>query len=389
VAGSPSPDAEIRLLLVEDMPQVAQYIRNLLDTQTRITLLDVITDGRTVIDQVRELQPDVLIVDALLQGRTNGLQVASDVRGAGVDLPIICLTVPQKPISVGEGMGRTRVLSMPFSGYDFMRLLQEVHKEHRAEAPENLSRVHVFYGAKGGMGTTTLAYNVAAAIAAIGHQRVALFDGSLQKGDIRALLRVPDETPSIVQLPISRLQKTDLVEVMYRDKSGVDVLLAPPRMEQAEEITAKELERTLALMRRVYNVVIVDTGSQVDDVLLSFLDHCDTLVQVVTYESAALYQARAMAETLSAIGFAGDKISYLVNRADSLGGLPRDAISQQLGKAPDYAVVSDGLLVAEANNRGEPLVKLGPDAQITRDIARIAEQLSKAQDEVGVAARLH
>ncbi len=105
-------------------------------------------------------------------------------------------------------------------------------------------------------------------------------------------------------------------------------------------------------MRRVYNVVIVDTGSQVDDVLLSFLDHCDTLVQVLTYESAALYQARAMAETLTAIGFGSEKVRYLVNRADSLGGMPRDAISQQLGRAPDYAVVSDGVLVAEANNRG-------------------------------------
>jgi len=53
VSGPPS-DAQIRLLLVEDMPQVAQYIRGLLDTQTRIKLLDVVTDGRTVIEQVRE-----------------------------------------------------------------------------------------------------------------------------------------------------------------------------------------------------------------------------------------------------------------------------------------------------------------------------------------------
>jgi pilus assembly protein CpaE len=270
-----------------------------------------------------------------------------------------------------------------------MRLLQNVHTEHRAQAPENLSRVHLFYGAKGGMGTTTLAYNVAAAIAQAGRQRVALLDGSLQKADVRALLRVPDETPSIDRLPISRLQKTDLVEVMYRDRSGVDVLLAPPRMELAETITPKELERLLALMRRVYNVVIVDTGTQVDDVLLAFLDHCDSLIQVLTYEAAALYQARAMSDTLTAIGFPSEKIGFLVNRADSLGGLPRDAISQQVGRAPDYSVVSDGVLVVEANNRGEPLVKLGPDAQITRDVVRIGEALSQTHQEVRVAVGLH
>lgn len=382
MAGTHPQDAEIRLLLVEDMPQVAQYIRNLLDTQTRITLLDVVTDGRVVIDQVRELQPDVVIVDSLMQGKINGLQVASDMREAGIDTPIIALTVPQKPISIGEGMGRTRVLSMPFSGYEFMRLLQDLHKEHRAHAPENLSVVHVFYGAKGGMGTTTLAYNVASAIAQMGTRRVALVDGSIQKGDLRALLRVADDVPSIERLPISRLQKTDLDEVMYRDKSGLEVLFAPPRMELAETITAKELERLLALMRRVYHVVIVDTGSAVDDVLLAFLDHCDSLIQVLTYEAAALYQARAMADTLGAIGFNPDKISYLVNRADLLGGLPRDAISRQVGRAPDFSVVSDGILVVEANNRGEPLAKLGPDAQITKDVARIAEELSQPRDPV-------
>lgn len=376
MSGTQSSDQQIRLLLVEDMPQVAQYIRSLLDTQARIKLLDVVTDGALVIDQVRELQPDVLIVDALLQGKINGLQIAGAVREAGIDLPIIALTVPQKPVAIGEGMGSTRVLSMPFSGYDFMHLLQEMHAEHRARAPESLSRIHVFYGAKGGMGTTTLAYNVAAAIARSGGLRVALIDGSLQKGDLRALLRVPDDALSIVSLPTRQLQKTDLAQVMYRDPSGVEVLLAPPLMELAETISMRDLERVLSLMRRVYNVVIVDTGSSVDDVLLAFIDASDSLVQVLNYEAAALYQARAMAKTLAAIGYPQHKVRYLVNRADSLGGLPRDAISSQIGRAPDFAVVSDGVLVLEANNRGEPFVKLGPQAQISRDVARIATELS-------------
>src|SRR5664279_1412494 len=140
------------------MPQVANYIRS---------------------------QPDILIVDALLQGRINGLAVAQELRDAGLDLPIIALTVPQKPLKIGEGMGATEVLSMPFSGYDFMRLLQDMHDAQRARAPESLSRVYLFFGAKGGVGTTTLAYNVAASIVAL-HYRVALIDGSLQFGDLAA-----------------------------------------------------------------------------------------------------------------------------------------------------------------------------------------------------------
>src|SRR3954454_2919725 len=107
-------EAQIRLLLVEDMPQVANYIRSLLDTQTKIKLLEVVRDGRAVIDQIREHQPDVLIADPLLQARITGRAAAQEVREPGLALPIIALTVPQKPIKVGEGMGATEILSMPF-----------------------------------------------------------------------------------------------------------------------------------------------------------------------------------------------------------------------------------------------------------------------------------
>ena len=74
---------------------MAQYIRSLLNAQDQVKLLDVLGDGKKVIDQIRELRPDVLMVDALLQGKMNGLEVAERVRQAGLDLPIICLTVPR------------------------------------------------------------------------------------------------------------------------------------------------------------------------------------------------------------------------------------------------------------------------------------------------------
>ena len=194
----------------------------------------------------------------------NGLSVAQELRETGVDLPVIVLTVPQKPIKVGEGMGATAVLSMPFSGYDFMRLLQDLHAAHRAQAPESLSRVYSFFGSKGGVGTTTMAYNVAAAIAAQ-HFRVALIDGSLQFGDVRALLRLAEDVPSIVQLPTAHIQRADIEQVIYHDQSGVDVLLAPPRIEMAEMITPRDIERLVSLMRKIYNVVIIDTATNVDD----------------------------------------------------------------------------------------------------------------------------
>ena len=65
-------DEQIRLLLVEDVPQVSQYVRNLLQHQKQVRRLDTVTDGRMVMDKIRELPPDALMGDALLQGTVNG-----------------------------------------------------------------------------------------------------------------------------------------------------------------------------------------------------------------------------------------------------------------------------------------------------------------------------
>ena len=106
-------DDQIRLLLVEDVPQVSQYVRNLLQHQKQVRLLDTVTDGRMAMDQIRELRPDALMVDALLQGKVNGLDVAEQVRHAGLRIPIIIVTVPQKPVKAGEAWASPRSCRCP------------------------------------------------------------------------------------------------------------------------------------------------------------------------------------------------------------------------------------------------------------------------------------
>ena len=205
------------------------------------------------------------MIDALLQGRLSGLQLLEQLRQAGFDLPVIVITVPQRPVKVDPAWGIVRVLSMPFSGYDLINAIQAAQHEAAANRPEATSRTLVVHGAKGGVGKTTLAFNLAVAIAHAKGMRTIVVDGNLQFGDIRALLRVPDQAPSVLQLPTDRVSETDLEQVVWRDPSGIDILLAPPRMEMAEMVTVRDMDKTLSLLKRVYNVVIIDTPTLVND----------------------------------------------------------------------------------------------------------------------------
>jgi len=365
---------QIRLLLVEDVPQVAQYVRGLLNAQSAIKLLDVLVDGSKAAGQIGQLRPDVVIVDALLQGRVKGLQLVDQLHGGGVGLPMIVLTVPQHQIEPDPDRGIHAVLMMPFSGFDLMNKVSGVYHAFQVSEQAAASRVLTVFAPKGGVGKTTVAFNLAVAMAQAGH-RTALIDGSLQFGDLRSLLKVPPDAPSILDLPTDRVQESDLADVLWRDPSGVDILLAPPRIEQAEMVTVRDVDKILSLLRRVYAVVVIDTPAALTDTTLSFLDACDTIVEIITFDSTTIHNTLAMADTFRSIGYPPSKVRYLVNRADSSGGMAIDELASVIGRVPEHYVVSDGRLVMQANNGGVPFVLAEPGAQVSQDITRVAMEL--------------
>jgi pilus assembly protein CpaE len=367
------PD-QIRLLVVEDVPQVAQYIRGLLNSQSAIKLLDVVSDGSKVLGLISELRPDVVMVDALLQGRVKGLNLVGQIHQAGLQVPVIVLTVPQQPVAPDPGNGVHGVLAMPFTGYELVSRLQQVHQSSQAADNTHLARMITVFAPKGGVGKTTLAFNIAVAAGQQG-ARTVLIDGSLQFGDMRALLKVPAEAPSLLDLPTDRIQESDLQDVLWRDPSGIDILLAPPRVEMAEMVTVRDLEKVLSLLRRVYEVVIVDTPAVVNDINLAFLDTSDTILEVVTYDSTAIHNTMVMADAFRMIGYPPTKVRYLVNRADSTGGIEPDVLNKALGRVPEHVVTSGGALVVRANNEGIPFVLADPSAPISQDVIRTAGEL--------------
>ena len=376
---------QTRLLLVEDVPQVAQYIRGLLNSQTSVKLLDVMTDGSKVLPQIQQLRPDVVLVDSLLQGKVKGLQLVEQIRDAHLNVPVIVLTVPQNPVATDIEGGVHGVLSMPFSGFDLLTRINAVRREFETTSTVGASRVFTVFAPKGGVGKTTLAFNLAVAMGQLG-QRTVLIDGSLQFGDLRALLKVPVDAPSILDLPTDRVAESDLQDVLWRDPSGIDILLAPPRVEMAEMITSRDIDKVLSLLRRVYGAIVIDMSSVLNDINLGFLDLSDTIVEIVTYDSTTIHNTVAVADAFRMIGYSPSKVRYLVNRADSTGGIDPGDLERAIGRVPEHRVVSDGMLVVQSNNEGVPFVLANPAAPISLDMNRVAGELLAAGGIVRSAA---
>jgi pilus assembly protein CpaE len=376
---------QTRLLLVEDVPQVAQYIRGLLNAQSSVKLLDVLSDGSKVLSQVQQLRPDVILVDALLQGRVKGLQLVEQLATSGYGIPTVVLTVPQNPVTPDPSKGIHGVLAMPFSGFDLMNKIAAVRKEFAELSTTGSSRIYSVFAPKGGVGKTTIAFNLAVALGQA-DQRTVLIDGSLQFGDLRSLLKVPVDAPSILDLPTDRVAESDLQDVLWRDPSGIDILLAPPRVEMAEMVTTRDIDKILSLLRRVYGAIVIDMSSALNDVNLAFLDLSDTILEIVTYDSTTIHNTIAVADAFRMIGYPASKVRYLVNRADSPGGIDPVDLERAIGRVPEHRVVSDGLLVVQSNNEGVPFVLANPGAPISHDLNRIAGELLAAHGIIRPAA---
>ena len=376
---------QTRLLLVEDVPQVAQYIRGLLNAQNSVKLLDVLSDGTKVLPQVQQLRPDIVLLDSLLQGRVKGLQLAQQIVESGYGVPVIVLTVPQNPIEVDPSKGIHGVLAMPFSGFDLMNRVAQVRKDFAQLTSTGSSRVYSVFAPKGGVGKTTIAFNLAVALGQA-EQRTVLIDGSLQFGDLRSLLKVPADAPSILDLPTDRVSESDLADVLWRDPSGIDILLAPPRVEMAEMVTTRDVDKIMSLLRRVYGSIVIDMSSALSDINLAFLDLSDTIVEIVTYDSTTIHNTMAVADAFRMIGYPASKVRYLINRADSPGGIDPADLERALGRIPEHRVVSDGMLVVQSNNEGVPFVLANPAAPISQDVHRVAAELLAANGVARPAA---
>ena len=365
---------QIRLLVVEDVPQVAAHMRQLLQAQSQIKMLDVVTAGDRAVAAVSEYKPDVVIVDALLQGRVQGTDVAHGIRQAEPQVGVVMLTVPQNPVAESAERGIDSVLKMPFSGFDLTTIVRKTYEQRTAEATRIGSMMISLFSPKGGVGRTTIAYNLAVALGA--NHRVCLVDGSLQFSDLRGLLRVPATAPSIVNLPTDRIRESDVGDVTWKDPSGIDILLAPPRVEMAEMVTVRDLEKSLSMLRQLYEFVIVDTRAGLGDDVLVFLDASDLILQVLTYDSMAIRNLVMAGEAFDAIGYPPSKLATILNRSDSTGGISKADVETALGNSIDFEIVSDGRLVLAANNEGVPFVSGSPDAPISQGVKQLAASLS-------------
>jgi pilus assembly protein CpaE len=236
---------------------------------------------------------------------------------------------------------------------------------------ERHSRTICVLGPKGGIGKTTIASNLAVALASEG-AKVALVDLNLQFGDVAlALGLAPDRTIYDLATSGGALDAEKLGAFLSRHSSGVRVLMAPTRPDQSTSVTPEFLSRVYSLLRAMHDYVVIDTPPGFTPEVIASIDGASDVCFVATLDVLSLKSTKVGLETLRLMGYDLGRLRLVLNRADSRVGLAQEEVATIVGKAPDVLVPSHRD-ITRSINEAESIVSAAPRSEAARAIRKLA-----------------
>jgi pilus assembly protein CpaE len=326
--------------------------------------------------------------------RTNPMVVMVDVdeQGAGVDrIRHLHDRFPRTSIFVMSAKrdtdwilnlmraGAVEYLLKPLVEIELTESLQKIGRiwiQRPSDVGER-GKVISVYNPVGGMGTTTIAVNLAAALAS-DNEKVALVDLNLICGDVASFLDVaPTYTLSSVTSNIARLDANFLMTVMTRHSTGIYILTEPLEVHESFDITGEQIKRMLAFLRGIFSYVIIDTGGLLTGGPMAIFESSDFILFNSVLNLPALKNAKRYLSAMERAGLHKDKIKLIVNRYAPKEDIKIADAERVLGTTIFQTVPNDYSAVISSINRGTPIVRLMPGSPVSKAILKLAEMLKR------------
>ncbi|MEJ5364651.1 MAG: AAA family ATPase [Desulfosoma sp.] len=240
--------------------------------------------------------------------------------------------------------------------------------------------LHVM-GAKGGVGTTTLAVNLATILARGAEPNaVALMDMNFLFGEAAVFLDA--ETTfhwGKITKNISRLDATLLMSVLTQHPSGVALLPPPAQLDGYSGVTRDVLRRLLTLMRTMFDYIVVDGGQLVNDVNMQILEMADEILVVAILSLPCLANVRRLLKLFHDTGIEESRVKVVVNRFLKNADISLEDAEKSIGKRVFATVPNDFRTTTTAINRGKPLIELAPKKPVTEAVVNLAASLAQVE----------
>ncbi len=323
-------------------------------SEHQLVIVDVIGGERSAVDVCREIRstPTMASIPILCVGQSDDVEERIRFLEAGAD------DVMARPFDGRELEARVEALLLRF---------QRSKDLGSSISPDGISvvrtrRTVAVHSPKGGVGTSTVAVNIAMAAAQRKPDRVVIVDLDLQFGQVATYLNIePRQTLADVVRDDSAMREPELLRTYAtRHDGGLHVLAAPIGPELAELIDASHVDRILTTLLESYDQVVIDTGSWLDERTMTAFEHAENVMFVVNPEISGLKAVNALIEYLNEAGTVAAKSMFVLNNLFAREIVRARDVEQALGTRIAMELPYDAFLYLKSVNAGIPLILGAP-----------------------------
>ncbi len=390
---------KVRVLIVDDIAETRENVRKLLQFESDIEVVGAAKSGKEGIDFSQENDPDVILMDINMPDM-DGISATEAILQRQPHAQVIMLSVQGDPNYMRRAMlaGARDFLTKPPMADELISAIRRAgdmaHQERTksvqaqviasspgmpvAAAGYSLTqgKVVVVYSPKGGTGCTTIAVNLALAL----HNedtRTTLVDGNLQFGDVAVFVNEQGKNTIIdIATRVNELDP-DIIEgvMLHHAASGVHVLAAPSRPEQAEQVSGDQFSQLIDYLKQMYAYVVIDTTPFLNDVTLTAIDKSDAIVLVTTQDIPSIKNSRLFLDLLQTMGIERERVVFTMNRYDKRIAITPERVGDNLKQPVSAIVPLDERVVVPAVNRGVPFILDNKTQPSARGILSLAESV--------------
>ena len=336
------------------------------------------SNGIEALKLVNARVPDLVITDVRMP-ELNGIELTSRLRGnhrtASVPILMFSDLGEAHHALAGYAVGADDYLPKPFELAILEAKVQSLLRRSAGVfARANRGRVILFAHAKGGVGTTSLAVNMAVLLAAQASRPVGLLDLDVEFGDSAVYLNLhPNQTLADLKAAPGTLVDEALFEGFVTEAGRVRLVVGADLPERAELVTLPAIQLAIDRLSATCQYVLIDAPASFNERTLTALDTSDLICLVTSASLPSLKATRGCLDLLDKLGVSADRVRLILNYSTT-HAMDVDTAASVLGRRPDFVVQrSEGL--DRAANSGRPLAASDPNDPLIADLRKMADSM--------------